>query len=203
MEKNKIDKELKDLSPFLSELKKDKKEGFSMPANYFDKFEDRLMHRIEEEQAIEGKQQSPKRLAFSFWEGIKRFFKPHYAIGFSTCALLIIGSIYVLQPVETATKSDVMEGLLADGSIDSYIYNHIEDFKTEDIVALLDVEEVADIQQDMVKEKLTVSNELSTEEKAVETVKSSMDKALEQVEVENLLEDITEEDLELNDDDLF
>jgi hypothetical protein len=202
MKNNKINKELEELSPFLSNLKKDKKEDFSMPANYFDKFEDRLMHRIEEEAALSPERHSENGTGVSFLSRIKAFFRPHYAIGFSTCLLLIIGSIYVLKPVESSTNLDAMEGLLADGSIDTYIYNHIEDFRTEDIVALLEVEEVADIQVDMIGEEVPVSNDTPTE-KPTETIQASMDKALDAVAVDDLLDDLTEDDLELMEDDLF
>lgn len=202
MKKNKINKELEELSPFLSQFKKDKKEGFSMPENYFDNFEDRLMHRIEEEAALSPERHSDTKETASFFSRIKAFFRPHYAIGFSTCLLLIIGSIYVLKPVDNPTNLETMEGLLADGSIDSYIYNHIEDFRTEDIIASLDLEEVADIQKDIIGEEELVSN-TTTKEKSVKTVESSMDKALDAVEVEDLLDDLTEEDLDLEEDDLF
>lgn len=202
MKKNKINKELEELSPFLSNLKKDKKESFSMPANYFDKFEDRLMHRIEEETALTAVPNSENKKAGNFLSKIKAFFRPHYAIGFSTCLLLIIGSIYVLKPIESPTNLDTMEGLLADGSIDTYIYSHIEDFKTEDIVAFLEVEEVVGIQEDIIGEKAVYSAELKIE-KTTETVKSSMDKALDAVAVDDLLEHLTEDDLELTEDDLF
>lgn len=202
MEKNKINKELEEISPFLSQLKKDKKEGFSMPENYFDNFGDRLMHRIEEEAALSTKEQVEKTRISSFLSQIKAFLRPHYAIGFSTCLLLIIASIYVLKPVDNPTNLETMEGLLADGSIDSYIYNHIEDFRTEDIVASLNLEEVTDIQEGIVGEEEPVSN-TTIKEKPIKTVKSSMDKALDAVEVEDLLDDLTEEDLDLDEDDLF
>lgn len=202
MEKKKINKELEALSPFLSFLKKDKKEEFSMPVNYFDKFEDRLMHRIEEEAALSTERHSEENTTGSFLSRIKSFFRPHYAIGFSTCLLLIIGSIYVLKPVDSPTNLDTIEGLLADGSIDTYIYNHIEDFRTEDIVALLEVDEVADIQEDIVGEEALNSTAVNTE-KTTETIQSSMDKALDAVAADDLLDDLTEEDLELMEDDLF
>lgn len=202
MEKKKINKELEGLSPFLSNLKKDKKEEFSMPANYFDKFEDRLMHRIEEEAALSTERHLEEKTTGSFLSSIKSFFRPHYAIGFSTCLLLIIGSIYVLKPVDSPINVDTMEGLLADGSIDTYIYNHIEDFRTEDIVALLEVDEVADVQEDIVGEEALNSTAVNTE-KTTETIQSSMDKALDAVAADDLLDDLTEEDLDLMDDDLF
>lgn len=202
MKKNKINKELEELSPFLSNLRKDKKDAFSMPENYFDKFEDRLMHRIEAAAALSPKRYSEKKVASPFLSRIKAFFRPHYAIGFSTCLLLIIGSIYVLKPIDSPTNLETMEGLLADGSIDSYIYDHIEDFRTEDIVASLELEELVDIQEYKIGEEELNSNTVN-EEKSTERIKSSMDKALDAVEIEDLLDDLTEEDLELLEEDLF
>lgn len=201
MKKNKINKELEELSPFLSKLKKDKKEAFSMPTNYFDTFEDRLMHRIEEEAALSREHSPEKETRAAFLSKIKAFFRPHYAIGFSTCLLLIMASIYVLKPVNTPTNSTVMEGLLADGSIDAYINNNIEDFRTEDIIASLEFEEVVDIQQDAVG--VEVESTITSKEKTTERIKTSMDKALDVVEIEDLLDDLTEEDLELDEDDFF
>lgn len=202
MEKNKINRELEEIAPFLSNLKKDKKEGFSMPENYFDKFEHRLMHRIEEENALSANQNSDNSINVNFLTKIKTFFSPYYAVGFSTCVLLIIGSVYVLQPTDTIDSLVTIDGLLADGSIDSYIYENIEEFKTEDIVALLKIEEVADIQEDMIGEESLLTQETKIE-KEVQTVKSSMDKALDAVKVDDLLDDLTEEDLELEDESLF
>ena len=202
MKKNKINEELEEISPFLSNLKKDKKDEFSMPTNYFDSFEDRLMHRIEEETALSPEGHSDRKETASFFSKMKVFFRPHYAIGFSTCLLLIIASIYVIQPVDKPSNLDTMEGLLADGSIDSYIYNHIEDFRTEDIIASLNLDEVADIQVDVIGEEEPVSN-VTPKEKPTKIVKSSMDKALDAVEVEDLLDELTEEDLDLDEDDLF
>lgn len=202
MKKNEINKELEELAPFLSKLKKDKKEEFTMPTNYFDKFEARLMHRIEEETALSATDRSEQRTTEHFLSRIKAFFKPHYALGFSTCLLFIIGSIYVLQPVDQPTSVDTMEGLLADGSIDSYIYSHIEDFRTEDIVASLGLEEVVDIQDNMIGKEVLNTN-TSGIVNSTETIESSMDKALDAVEVEDLLEVLTEDDLDLSEDDLF
>jgi hypothetical protein len=202
MKKNKINKELEELSSFLSNLKKDKKDAFSIPENYFDKFEDRLMHRIEEEAALSPERHSEKKVAIPFFSRIKAFFRPHYAIGFSTCLLLIIGSFYVLKPVDSPTNLEIMEGLLADGSIDSYIDDHIEDFRTEDIVASLGLEELIDIQEDIIGEE-ELNSDMLSKEKPTETIKSSMDKALDAVEMEDLLDDLTEEDLELLEEDLF
>ena len=202
MKKNKINKELEELSPFLSNLKKDKKDAFSMPENYFDKFEDRLMHRIEEEAALSPERHSDKKIEIPFLSRIKAFFRPQYAIGFSSCLLLIIGSIYVLKPVDSSTNLDTMEGLLADGSIDSYIYDHIEDFRTEDIVASLELEELIDIQKDIIGEE-ELNSDILSKEKSNETIKASMDKALDAVEIEDLLDDLTEEDLGWIEEDLF
>jgi len=202
MEKNKINKELEELSPLLSNLKKDKKETFSMPTNYFDTFEDRLMHRIEAEMALSPERHSEKETAVPFFSRIKAFFRPHYAIGFSTCLLLIIGSIYVLQPVDHPTNLELMDGLLADGSIDTYIDNHIEEFRTEDIVALLEVEELAGIQAEILGEESLNVNSIP-KEASTETIKTSMDKALNAVEIEDLLDNLTEDDLGLYEDDFF
>jgi len=202
MKKNKINKELEELSPFLSNLKKDKKDAFSMPENYFDTFEDRLMYRIEEEAALSPERHFEKETAVPFLSKMKAFFRPHYAIGFSTCLLLIIGSIYVLKPVDSPTNLELMDGLLADGSIDTYIDNHIEDFRTEDIIALLGIEELVENQEYIVGEEELNTNSIS-KEKPTETIKTSMDKALEAVEMEDLLENLTEEDLELDEDEFF
>jgi len=210
MKKNEIKDELEELSPFLSKLKKDKKEGFSMPANYFEGFEDRLMHRIHEEEALEGTTSSDTGSASSptigFWSFIKSMFRPQYAVGFSVAMVLIVFSLYLFNNGEQTVNqpillAQVLEEELTLAETEAYIISNIDDFATEDIVESLATEELDDIQADLPTIEKTVTEEVEIEEP--KDVKSSMDKALEEIDTEDFLDDLTEEDLEDEADDLF
>jgi hypothetical protein len=210
MKKNEIKDELEKLSPFLSKFKKDKKNGFSMPANYFERFEDRLMNRIYEEEALEattspdtGSASSP---TIRFWSFVRLLFIPQYAAGFSIGIVVIVFGLYFFNNgVQTVDQpillAQVLEEELTLEETKDYIINNIDDFATEDIVESLAAAEVDDIQADLPTIEKTVIEEVEIEE--TQDGKSSMDKAFEEIENEDFLDDLTEEDLEDEADDLF
>lgn len=207
MKKKEIAKELEGVSPFLFDLKKDKKEDFSMPTNYFNRFEDRLMHRIKAEAILEKvtdyKSATPTLSSFSFWTFLRTFMQLKYAIGFSTSVLLIVLGLYVVNNGTNPPSGDTnIEGLLAEADIDDYINNNIEEFTIDEILTVLVSEEI-----EIIEKKIAPIEELSVEssviDNSIEKQASSMDKALETIENDDFLDDLTIDDLEKEDDDLF
>ena len=80
-----------------------------------------------------------------------------------------------------------------------YIINNIEDFATVDIIESIGVEVVDEIHNNLpalekqiqeVEEKPVVDNNVKTEKK------SAMDKAIETTDAHDLLDDLTEDDIE-------
>ncbi|BDS14424.1 hypothetical protein [Aureispira anguillae] len=204
MKNNEIDKELEEHAPFLSTYKKDKKAGFSVPTDYFETFEDRLMHRIQEEEVLLNKKTSSFTNKVSLSTQLGNFFRnlvaPQYAVGFSVCILLAVlgGNLWNDSPIAPPT----IEGLLADGSIDYYIDDHIDEFSTEDIIAFLEADEVERIQTSLTPIEQTII-EPTEENNAAPAEQSAMDKALETVGGEDWIDNLTDEDLEVEEEDLF
>lgn len=209
MKNKEIQDELNELSPFLSDLKKDKKEGFKMPANYFDRFEDRLMHRIKEESALEPQENvttsPPSKVGF--WEFMRTLIRPQYAVGFSTCLILLVfGLYYVNNNVESQEECSTLMACLTPDEMNSYIITNIEEFSTEDIVDAMPTEEVAEFQDKIPEIKEVIENVVAepvVESTKANTEQSTMDKALEAAGAENLLDDLSEEDLLDEDEGIF
>ena len=208
MKKKKIQDELNELSPFLSNLKKDKKEGFSMPANYFENFDNRLMGRIQEEEALSGATSSNSTTSLpsslGFWAFMKSLIAPKYALGFATCAILLVVGLQWTMQEKGLEKQPLLLAELTLAETNEYIINNLEEFETEDIVASLETEDVEQIQNKISVIEKDLDSEPSLEKTEVEEgEKSSMDKALEKAGVEDFLDDLTEEDLEDDVDGLF
>lgn len=194
-DKNNIDKELKELSPFLSKLKKNKKQG-SLPNNYFERFEDRLMHRIQEENALTP---TIKKTDLSFWDKLMLLLTPKFALGFSVAMSLVIGTIFVFNNNNISNNDNnnsFSEGhLLANLSFEetnNYIINHIDDFSIEDIVASLDIEILEKIEEKKLHKQATSS-----------TSSTAMQRAIEAAGGKSILEDLKASDIEDELEDLF
>lgn len=203
MKNKKVQEELEKMAPFLTEYKKGTPQKMPIPTNYFERFEDRLMHRIQEEEALEkGTNSTGDRLlgGLGIKSFLKQLFRPYYALGGLASMLIIIAGCYWFLTntthQETWTEGD-MDGLLADGSIDFYIDSNIDNFTTEDIVAILESEEL----EQMEAELIAVDDEKTNR---AERSLSTMDKALEELGEEDWLDELNEEDLELGvEEDLF
>ena len=74
-------------------MNKERKEGFSIPNNYFENFEDRLMSRIKEEDALSGSTESNATdISFIPWllKAVQLLFTPKYAVSFATAVVLVV-----------------------------------------------------------------------------------------------------------------
>ncbi len=202
MENENIHNELEDLSPLLSRHKKGKKKEVSLPANYFNSFEDRLMARIEEEEALIGttqKQEQKKEQRGWFWA----WFSMRKLAGFASIALLIGVAIFFWPKpaVEEATPL-----LLADLSLEEtrgYVLDNIEDFSTEQIVAVIEEPIIEAIQEEVKIMEEEVVDIMPVEAKEEKEEKAAIDKALEKINAEDLLDELSEEDLEGSSYELF
>lgn len=201
MKKDEIKDELEELSPFLASLNKDKKAGMAMPANYFERFEDRLMHRIQEEEALSPKASTEKPKRVGLWDFFRSLWGPRYVGAFSMAVVALVFTVYWLDngSIEEV-NAPILVAELTQMETEAYIINNIDDFATEDIVEVAENDVVETIEvsiEPIVKEVEVVDNE------PVEESQNIMDKALKKAGAEDLLEDLTEEDLEDDIDDLF
>lgn len=143
MKKDKhIQKELEELSPLLSQMKKqDVEDGFQVPFNFFEELPDLVLEQTKTKQAAI----SPTTSTIKWWDNIKTvinvLFQPRYAIGFATIALLVIAMLYLMpNPSIQATAYIDLEEISAE-EIDTYISQHLDDFQEE----ILEQEALVDV----------------------------------------------------------
>ena len=203
MEENKnIKKELEDLSPWLHELKsKSTPERKGPPKDYFQNFEDRLMHRIQEEEALTEKPLVQETRLSSWWKRILAgLFQPKYAVGFSVAIIVVVFLTNNLGENPTAPETSTSNLLLAELSVEEttdYILNNIQDFETTEIMEVVE-ETMID---DEISEKLTITT-IETVSEPNEVLKpieeeNTLNKVLEELEDEEaFLEELTEEEIE-------
>jgi hypothetical protein len=203
MKNKKIKDELNELSPFLSDLNSDRKEGFTTPDNYFERFEDRLMSRIREEEALSGNtNKETAGIAEESWfmKTMRLLITPKYAASFASCMLLLVfGLNYILNKKMGTDKGPLLLAQLTIEETNEYIINNIEDFATADIIESIGVDVIDEIHNNLpalgkqiqeVEKKPIVDNNFKTEDK------SAMDKAIEATDAHDLLDDLTEDDIE-------
>ncbi len=118
-------KELEDLSPFLANL--EKKEGFSVPKNYFKTLPDEILSQVQPQ--IET---APKT---SWFDNLLLLFSPRLAIGLATIALLMIGTVVTLNKEVSQSPVAALDQLTNE-AISIYIAANIEDFDDETIYGI-------------------------------------------------------------------
>lgn len=152
-EEDNINGELEGLSPFLKGLreKEAQKPSFKLPDNYFNNFEDRLMARIGEEEALEPKQvndSAPKRSILGM---LSQLFRPQYAVGFASVALVgALGLMWLFNTKNSGNPFDYQsvaklnvpaqleEVPLEDAN--AYLLANIDEVDTEELTASLEQE---------------------------------------------------------------
>lgn len=192
MKDKNIEEELNKLSPFLSKIKKQKKEISKLPKDYFINFEDRLMHRIAAENALQPriKVKSKKR----WLEVLFALFKPSSIAIMASCILLLFIGIRNYSTIEKETSPSLLAKLSLKETKD-YLGNHVEDLSIEEITSLFDETDLNWIQ----KENLPIIIEAeknTNSKKTLKKQKPTIQKVLESTNNNDLLQSITEEDLE-------
>lgn len=134
--KEDIENELRDISPFLADLKKahsnanGKQQPFKTPKFYFDTLADRV---LEKTQPVAPPQYKSKKSVFSpISEWISTLMQPRWAIAMASVAILAIGSWFYLKPLNNQTPQTLTE--ISTEDIHDYIKDNIDDFE-EDLLA--------------------------------------------------------------------
>jgi hypothetical protein len=167
--KDDIQKELQELSPFLSKLKAQEKQP-EVPENYFYALPDQLWEQIKLQPAPERFVQQP-----SAWERFLRsvqiLLQPRIALSLATFAALVVAGIYFLQPQTTTSSTS---GDLTAEDITNYIDNNLHEFDTDLLIqatadlpnqSLLPTENLSDDDIDaMMKELVKEVDEKTIEE---------------------------------------
>ena len=122
--KKEFEDELREISPFLANLKKSKEgeEPFRTPKFYFDTLADKVM-----EKAVVKPSSPPQLVRPSFIEMVQTWIasimQPRYAVSFATVALLAIGGWFFIQK-----NQQNVDFFASNEEIHQYITDNIDDF---------------------------------------------------------------------------
>ena len=123
--KKECEDELREISPFLADLKKNKEgeEPFRTPKFYFDTLADKVMEKAVAKPIITPQYQ----VRPSFFEMAQKWLasvmQPRYAIGFATVALLAVGGWFFIQK-----NQQNVDSFASNEEIHQYIADNIDDF---------------------------------------------------------------------------
>lgn len=125
-----IQEELENLSPFLAKMRKEEKNPFALPANYFDTLADNVLEQcgVEEKSIVKTQQPSILDTITNF---IQSLFEPRYALAFAAIAVLIIASVSIFSTDTGGNDSSSIA--LTNGETESYIIANIDEFE-EDLI---------------------------------------------------------------------
>ena len=120
--KKEIRDELKDLSPFLSDIKKEN--AFKVPKDYFKSLPDKILEQVQV-----SKNTTEQTTTQSSWldrliEGIAILFQPRYAVGFATALILIVAAVYFNQK-----PGDQFDGSFQ--LVSQYVEDNIDEFDAD------------------------------------------------------------------------
>ena len=122
--KKEFEDELREISPFLADLKKSKEgeEPFRTPKFYFDTLADKVMEKAVVKPVIPPQLVRPSFIELAHtW--IASNMQPRYAIGFATVALLAVGVWFFIQKNQQNVNS-----FASNEEIHQYITDNIDDF---------------------------------------------------------------------------
>ena len=144
-EKTNIDRELEDLSPTLSKLRREK-DGFESPAHYFDYLTNSI---LEQTSLLKTETATIPTVARSSWW--QRLFRPQFVGSLMGVALLLIAVVQLWPTSNTDDPTDLTVQEMA-----SYVNQHIEDFEMDLLLEEISLEEVTEleIESEMVEEFL-------------------------------------------------
>ncbi len=129
--KKEIEEELRNISPFLADLKKElaDKEPFKTPKFYFDTLADNVIAKVESQTQISTPPQyaEPPNWISAIQRGLAAILQPRYALAFATAAVLAVTGWFFMhsqQPVSDINFATTEE-------IQQYIHDNIDDFDLE------------------------------------------------------------------------
>lgn len=191
--------EFKNLAPKLKYLLDQEQQRAALPKDYFQNFEARLKQRIITEQSLETPViAAPKHSWSNWWQSV---WKPLTALAIP--ALLLLCWLKASPTSEMPTQTDFLA--LSTQEIDQYIIQNLEEFSLGELTAMAEPE-VLDNWQEGILAKATQEVELKPIETHIAPSsdptkrESSLDKALEATQNEDLLDELTTEDLNLEED---
>lgn len=124
-----LNKELGELSPFLSEMK-NKSEGFKVPDNYFAGLSDEVWQRLQAEQ--QAARPVPGTPAPALWwqqlqQAWQLLLQPRYALALASVAVVISVAIFLFRP---AGNADAPIAQISVEEAHQYVSLNIDEFDT-------------------------------------------------------------------------
>lgn len=176
--KESLDNELKELSPFLHDLKR-KEDGFKLPADYFETFEHSVFQKM-------GAHGVPKNTGM---QGIRGggfkfyFLKPQILMAVAASLTLIFSAWWFLNPSQVVAPPNPVAMELTGEEVESYVLENIQEFETEQLVTL--------------SEDSALPSETPLQSTTPKSTKMKPDSEdISPEDVEDLLKDMSDEELE-------
>ena len=132
--KEAFEKELRELSPFLADLKKQSpKEPFRTPRLYFDTLADKVIENVQTETVVA--QVPPQyKERFSLFSRLNNWFSaitaPRFVMVAGSLALFVAAGWYIVHQQKSTVNTDTATA----EEVKTYINEHIDEFKEEDIL---------------------------------------------------------------------
>ncbi len=120
--KNEIKDELKKLSPFLSDIKKE--DSFKVPKNYFKSLPDKILEQVRVTTETSEKSITQANWLDRLFEYISVLFQPKYAVGLATAMILVVASVYYSQKPDNSIEGPYQ-------LVRQYIEDNIDEFDAE------------------------------------------------------------------------
>lgn len=196
-EKDNIQEELNELSPFLAKLRKPD-DGFEVSQHYFQNFENNLMARIKAEEEVENWSPStpnPVELttSSSWTSNLLSWLKtPQISISFAMILVIIVAISVILQPAERGTTAQIIsiEEAISDISTEemlAYVEENVEQF---DETLLSEVVEI-----EVLEEDIEVEETVQIETPTLETIETEELEQYLQENIEDFEESLIEEEI--------
>jgi hypothetical protein len=136
--KREYEEELKELSPFLSDLKKQSpREPFRTPRLYFDNLADKVVEQAKNETVV-AKAPPQYNTRPTVLNRIKSWLsavlEPRMALSVCTLALILGAGWYVINQQKTPTSGIADSEMVTQEEMHNYIHENIDEFKEEEIL---------------------------------------------------------------------
>jgi hypothetical protein len=134
--KEDFEEELKNISPFLADLKKQKKDdGFNTPKYYFDTLADKVIENAQPKTEVTPIYVAQPSLATRMGEWLAGLMQPRMVLAYTTILFLAVGGWYFFKPSQTQTLDNCTElACLPQEEIKTYISDNINEFDEEMLV---------------------------------------------------------------------
>lgn len=120
--KEEIENELRDISPFLADLKKE--QPFKAPKFYFDTLADRVIEKTQPTAAPQYK--AKKSVSSMAGEWISTLLQPRWVMAMASVAILAVASWFYLVKQSVQAVQPLTE--ISNEDINEYINNNLDDF---------------------------------------------------------------------------